>query len=204
MGTFNYSVVLREFLTATEASRKALVTYTIKDALEASQTDVIEFGNTNFEALLKKGAELSASQITESVGTIRDELQSLVTENANATASELSDLIANKFEVISTSRANLIGRTTVTSVNGSTARETWKKRNEQIQDPQQKIVPVWLTMNDGKVRSSHKSVNRQPPSAQGTWNLNGTAVKYPGDPAAGAKNACNCRCVLVPTRVGRQ
>mgnify|MGYP006268130225 CR=1 FL=1 len=203
LSLFNFSVVLRGFLTATEADRKALVDYTIKDAVAASGSTIEEFGNTNFETLLKEGADLSAAQITESVGTIRDELQALVTDNANATPAELSSAITNKFEIISTSRANLIGRTTATSVNGATARQTWKKRNEQIQDPKQKLVPVWITQNDADVRSSHRSVNRQPPNAQGTWNLNGHAVKYPGDPAAGAKEVCNCRCVLVPTRVGR-
>ena len=66
-----------------------------------------------------------------------------------------------------------------------------------------KIVPIWLTQNDTLVRDSHAEVNRQPPNQNGVWALEGGDVKYPADSAAGPEEACNCRCVLVPTRVGR-
>ena len=185
------------------ASFNALVTNVVGDSLEQAGTTIEEFGNNNFEALLKESTRLSTAQITESVGTIRDELRETIGNNSNLTADELSDVIKSKFEIIKTSRADLIGRTTTTSTAGNTQRSTWAKRNQQIQDPNKKIVPVWTSRNDGKVRSSHSAINRTPPNEQGYWNLNGARVKHPGDPNAKAKDSCNCRCVLVPTRAGR-
>nr|NDG61179.1 hypothetical protein [Betaproteobacteria bacterium] len=173
------------------------------DSLEQAGTTMEEFGNTNFEATLKEATKLSTAQITESVGTIRDELRKTIEANANMTAEELSTVIKNQFEVIKTSRADLIGRTTTTSVAGKTQRETWKKRNAQIEDPNKKIVPVWTTRNDASVRSSHVSINRTPPNAEGFWILSGRRLRYPGDPNGLPRDVCNCHCVLTPTRAWR-
>lgn len=200
---FNFSVWVKKFVEGTKRSFNALVTNVVGDSLEQAGTTIEEFGNTNFEATLKEATNLSTAQITESVGTIRDELRKTIETNANLTADELSTVIKNQFEVIKTSRADLIGRTTTTSVAGKTQRETWKKRNTQIEDPNKKIVPVWTSRNDGKVRSAHSAINRTSPNAEGYWSLNGARVAHPGDPNAAAKDSCNCRCVLVPTRAGR-
>ena len=200
---FNFSAWVKKFVKGTAASLNALTRAVIGDSLEKAGTTIEEFGSSNFEAVVRTSASLSANMISESVGTIRDELQTVITENANTTAAELTDIIKSKFDVIKDSRARLIGRTTATATSGSTQRQTWTKRNTQIQDPKLKIVPVWLTQNDGNVRDAHAAVNRTPANQEGYWSLSGTPVKYPGDPAAGARNACNCRCVLIPTRASR-
>lgn len=200
---FNFSYWVKKFIDGTKRSTESLIRAVVGDSLEQTGATVEEFGADNFETVVRSSAALSASQITESVGTIRDELQTFIITNANMTASELSDALRGQFDVLSSSRAELIGRTTVTTVSGRSQRSVWTKRNTQIQDPKLKIVPVWTTRNDPKVRSAHRGLNRTAPSAEGTWNLNGALVKYPGDPAAAAKDVCNCRCVLIPTRAGR-
>ena len=200
---FNFSAWVKKFVKGTAASLNALTRAVIGDSLEKAGTTIEEFGSSNFEAVVRTSASLSAGMISESVGTIRDELQILITENANTTAAELTDIIKSKFGVIKDSRARMIGRTTTTATSGRTQRQTWTKRNTQIQDPKLKIVPVWLTQNDGNVRDAHAAVNRTPANQEGYWSLGGAPVKYPGDPAAGASNACNCRCVLIPTRASR-
>lgn len=200
---FNFSYWVKRFIDGTKRSTESLIRAVVGDSLEQTGATVEEFGAANFETVVRSSAALSASQITESVGTIRDELQTFITANANMTAAELSDALRGQFDIISSSRAELIGRTTVTTVSGRSQRSVWTKRNSQIQDPKLKVVPVWTTRNDPKVRSAHRGLNRTAPSAEGTWNLNGAIVKYPGDPAAAAKDVCNCRCVLIPTRAGR-
>jgi len=200
---FNFSSWVRKFVDGTKRSLQALTTAVIGDSLEKAGTTIEEFGFANFEAVVRTSASLSAGMITESVGTIRDELHTLITENANTTAEELTDIIKAKFSTIKDSRARLIGRTTTTATSGRTQRDTWAKRNTQIQDPKMKIVPVWLTQNDSKVRDAHAALNRSTPNAEGYWLLAGSPVKYPADSAADAAQACNCRCNLVPTKAGR-
>jgi hypothetical protein len=200
---FNFSVWVKKFVDGTKRSFNALVTNVVGDSLEQAGTTIEEFGNTNFEAVLKEATNQSTTQISQSVGTIRDELRKTIEANANLTAEELSTVIKNQFEVIKTSRANLIGQTTTTSAAGKSQIETWKKRNAQIEDPNKKIVPVWTTRNDASVRSSHVSINRTPPNAEGFWILSGRRLRYPGDPNGLPRDVCNCHCVLTPTRAGR-
>jgi HK97 family phage portal protein len=200
---FNFSVWTRRFIDGTKRSFNALVRAVVGDSLAQVGATGDEFGATNFEAVVRTATAESAQMITESVGTIRDELQTLITQNANTTAEELTKVIKSKFSVIKDSRAAMIGRTTVTATAGKTHVETWKKRNTQIEDPAKKIVPVWTTENDGAVRGAHSAINRTGPNEQGYWSLAGAQVRYPGDPAAPAAQTCNCRCTLFPTRVGR-
>jgi HK97 family phage portal protein len=200
---FNFGMWTRKFIEGTKRSFNALARAVVGDSLSQVGATGDEFGSTNFEAVVRTATAESAQMISESVGTIRDELQTLITENANTTAEELTKVIKSKFSVIKDSRAAMIGRTTVTATAGKTHVETWKKRNTQIEDPAKKIVPVWTTENDGAVRGAHSAINRTGPNEQGYWSLAGAQVRYPGDPAAPAAQTCNCRCTLFPTRVGR-
>lgn len=206
---FNYGFWVRQYISGTKKSVDSLIRAVINDSLEQTGATVEEFGSANFEAVVRTSAALSAANITESVGTIRDELQTIITENANATAAELTDILRKKFDTLSDSRARLIGRTTTTSVSGKTQRSTWTKRNTQITDPKMKIVPVWTTMNDKDVRASHRALNRTTPGSDGAWQVSGVRVEYPADAAATGSDVsvrrfiCNCRCVLIPTRAGR-
>ncbi len=198
---FDVDAWKQKFIDGTNAAREAL----IREVLHLSLTDVgvplSEFAG-DFDGVLKLAAKESSDMIAESVGTIRDELRLLISSNANTSGKELGDLIKTKFEVIKTSRAEMIGRTTATSTTGATQKTTFDKLNEKQPNPKQKIVRVWITRTDGDVRPEHAALNRQPESKNGTWNLAGTQVRYAGDPAAGASQVCNCRCVATPTRAG--
>jgi len=207
---FNFTYWVKQFISGTAASIKSLIKASVEDSLKQAGSTIEEFGSTNFEAVVRTATAQSANNIKQSVGTIRDELQTVLTENAGLSSSELTDIIRHKFDVISEPRARLIGRTTATSTSGKVQRDTWSKRNQQIQDPKMKIVPVWITMNDGDVRDSHAALNRTTPNAGNGWNIDGVFVQYPADANASGGQPyevsaviCNCRCVLFPTRVGR-
>lgn len=198
-GPFDLEKWTKEFLAGTKLEREALV----KDVLQQSLEDVgftVEQFAGYYDSVLSAAVIESVDKIAESIGTIRGDLQQLLVRNANATPKELAQLLGAEFETLSTARAELIGRTTATATSGATQTETWKEVNKRIVDSKKKIKRVWITRNDGAVRSSHSALNRQPESVDGTWNLGGATVRWPGDRAAKAADACNCRCVLMPVR----
>lgn len=200
---FNTEDWRKKFLAGTEKERMDLVRKMIGYALSDIGMSVDDLTGTDFDAILKIASLESSEKIAESIGTIRDEVREIIVKNANTSASELTQILRAKFETLKASRAALIGQTTATSTSGAAQRSTWSKMNDRITEPKRKIARIWVTRGDGNVRPAHRALNRVPESKAGTWNLNGNNVRYPADSAAGASQACNCRCTTMPVRIGR-
>lgn len=59
----------------------------------------------------------------------------------------------------------------------------------------------WVTMNDSSVRETHRAANGQVAGADGTFDIGGFELHYPGEPVGPPEVWINCRCILAPARV---
>lgn len=59
----------------------------------------------------------------------------------------------------------------------------------------------WATMNDDAVRGTHRAANGQIADSDGTFDIGGYDLHYPGEPVGPPEIWINCRCILVPARV---
>lgn len=105
-----------------------------------------------------------------------------------------AQLLKGVFTQLSDTRSMLIARTeSATTVNfGQLA--TYKAEGIKKKE--------WLSAGDSDVRAWHDTrqivgiddeFTLTDPKTGKTWNL-----RYPGDPAGGPENACNCRCTILP------
>ncbi len=59
----------------------------------------------------------------------------------------------------------------------------------------------WVTMNDDSVRGTHRAANGQIAGSDGTFDIGGFELHYPGEPVGPPEIWINCRCILAPARV---
>lgn len=59
----------------------------------------------------------------------------------------------------------------------------------------------WVTMRDDSVRETHRKANGQIADRDGTFDIGGFDLHYPGEPVGPPEIWINCRCVLAPARV---
>ena len=59
----------------------------------------------------------------------------------------------------------------------------------------------WVTMRDDEVRATHRAANGQVASVDGTFDIGGFDLHYPGEPIGPPEIWINCRCILAPARV---
>ncbi len=59
----------------------------------------------------------------------------------------------------------------------------------------------WVTMMDESVRATHRAANGQIADSDGTFDIGGYDLHYPGEPVGPPEIWINCRCVLASARV---
>lgn len=59
----------------------------------------------------------------------------------------------------------------------------------------------WVTMSDASVRETHRRANGQIAGSDGTFEIGGFDLHYPGEPVGPPEVWINCRCILAPARV---
>ena len=59
----------------------------------------------------------------------------------------------------------------------------------------------WVTMRDSSVRETHRAANGEIADSDGTFDIGGHDLHYPGEPVGPPEIWINCRCILVPARV---
>lgn len=59
----------------------------------------------------------------------------------------------------------------------------------------------WVTMRDNAVRETHRAANGQVAPKDGTFDIGGFDLHYPGEPVGPPEIWINCRCILAPARV---
>jgi HK97 family phage portal protein len=189
---FDYKTWAKRFLTATEYERKSLA----KALTEASVVDVGEsWGDweTKLDNAIREALIETADKITDSVGTIKDQLQTLVVAIGDD-KTRLADEIQHLFDIVATSRAMTIANTTGTALQGAT--QKWAKTElNKDRAADKKLKRQWTAQLDGKARSSHQSANGQKEDEEGFFTVAGYRTPYPAGSGLPAKEACNCRCL---------
>jgi len=62
----------------------------------------------------------------------------------------------------------------------------------------------WLSTVDNDTRPDHLECNGQIRGIDEPFDVGGESMQYPGDPAGGAGNVCNCRCTVLPVIKGAE
>lgn len=192
---FSLDVWEREFADATEGSREELVALVLRLAAEEVNSDAPE---GEFGKARREGMQTSADMISESVGTIRTEVQELIVNNPRLSESELAGLLKEKFEslkmpvipTVKQSRAELIARTTATATTGTVQKNVWDEIGG--------IRRQWAAL--AGARPEHDAAHGTFEDANGNFTVGGEVTPYPSGPGLSAWNAVNCRCFARATR----
>lgn len=110
------------------------------------------------------------------------------------TLQQITKLVSDKFLPISRSRSAMIARTETHNAS-SFANHTYHK--EAHKNLGMKMVKRWASTNDTRTRSFHASANGQTVDMDEKFTIDGVKMDYAGDPAGGARNVINCRCVII-------
>lgn len=84
-------------------------------------------------------------------------------------------------------RAMLIARTEVVAASNY---GSWQGA-KQTSVP---MIRTWLATSDDRTREAHADADGQTTGMEGTFNVDGQSLSYPGDPVGSADNVINCRC----------
>jgi len=145
---------------------------------------------SNFSDVLKTELRNSTEKITESIGTIRKEVQDILGNNTDASASELRELLTKKFDTLKQSRAETIARTSANHTTNAAQSKTWGAYEIEV---------VWLTQRDGDVRDSHLKADGQKRGEDGLFQVGADSMPYPCAGSIAAENV-NCRCMQFPEK----
>lgn len=188
-------LLIERYMKATGKWREQLLQEIMKLAVTEVGGDMASVSSYIDKLLTKVTADMN-SNITTSIGSIRDEVQTTVAGMAGATADDIEKTLTDKFETLPAGRAQAIARTTARATSTEVATSTWSALNDEETDPEEEVVKVWTTRRDGKVRETHKKQD-------GDWVvMGGTFPNGTRGPGVGgsAGEVVNCRCVLRPVR----
>lgn len=146
---------------------------------------------SGFSELMKEELANSTAKITESIGTIRDEVRAILANNTDATAAELKELLTAKFETLKVSRAEAIAQTSANHTTNAAQNKTW--------DNYSRYEIVWLSQRDKHVRGSHLAADGQKRDENGLFHVGGDSMPYPCAGSIAAENV-NCRCMQFPQK----
>lgn len=168
----------------------------LAEAVKEGYADTLvdfDFGAPTEEAkqALRQYALKSATSIDE---TTREQLKTMLVKmfEDGASVQDIGKAIADKFEEISTGRAQTIARTevlTAVSLGKAAKRTEWQERF-----PDAKLMKMWVTAKDDRVRDSHVELEGVSVPSDETF-ANGLA--YPRDPSGEASEVINCRCDVI-------
>ena len=197
---FNEDVWRPRFVDATEPERSELVSLILTLAAEEVdyQGEQGEFGKAR-----EDGIRESASKISDSVGTIKDEVTQILVQNPGASNKELTAILEEYFEQLKAplrpgmkqSRADVIARTTGTATTGVVQKEVWGAIGG--------IRREWTALSGA--RDAHAAISADPEArkedAQGMFTVGGERTPYPAGPGLSPRNSVNCRCFARAVRV---
>lgn len=189
------TLLIERYMKATGKWREQLLQEIMKLALTEVAGDLSSV-TSYIDVIQRKITNEMAAKISDSIGSIKQDVQDTVNSMSGATADEIEKKLTEKFDTLPKSKAATIARTTARATASEVATSTWHSMNEDESDPEEAIVKVWTTRRDGKVRESHKDMD-------GEWTYMGGVFKNGCTaPAQGgsASETVNCRCVLRPVR----
>ena len=112
----------------------------------------------------------------------------------NLTLPEIARQITSKVIPLTRSRAALIART---ETHNAASFASHQYHTQVRDDLGIKMKKRWTATNDARTRSNHAQANGQTVDMDEKFLVGGTEMAYAGDPAGGAANTVNCRCVII-------
>lgn len=108
---------------------------------------------------------------------------------------QIARQVTTKFGAINKSRAILIARTETHSATGA-AHDAYHRQVSTSYGVQMK--KQWVATADARTRTNHAAMNGTVVEMDEDFLMpDGTRMKHVGDPAGGAANVINCRCVIL-------
>ncbi len=174
---------------ATNGTLTELQTQAILQSLSTVSEDYSSLPSS-FSELMGNELESCSAKITDSIGTVKNELQTLLKKNTDLNSTELSKLIKTKFKEIQTSRAENIAQTSSNFTTNSAQKNTWKSTKWEY---------TWLSQRNSKVRTSHSKADGTKPDKDGWFYVGSDKMQHPCG-GSEAKENCFCHCSLFPSR----
>ncbi|CCH01962.1 hypothetical protein FAES_3959 [Fibrella aestuarina BUZ 2] len=111
---------------------------------------------------------------------------------ANALA-VAADLGSTTRSIIRRLRGVLLEPNRVSRIAQTETLRGWNAGSEWLAETRGKTTKRWLPVLDGRTRDAHALMASQPPiKIRDLFVVGGMVMRYPGDPAGGAKNVINC------------
>ena len=164
---------------------------------KAQHDEVLVFGKLiDIEKLVNdyfRGRELVLSGIPT---TIANRINKLLIDarEENLTLAQSAKKIRDTIIPLSRARAAMIART---EVHNAASFASHNYHNTVRNDLGINMFKQWVATNDARTRSTHSEANGQRVHMDEKFNVGGAEMDYAGDPAGGAKNVINCRCVII-------
>lgn len=165
---------------------------------KADATFGLGFGNSaEFDSLIRQYMESRRSYIanmSQSHGrAIINDVLRLREEGFNLP--QISSQLRNKYNNVNKNRAAMIARTETHSATGAAQDAYHRKVSDSYGIVMKK---QWVATSDGRTRANHSLMNGTIVEMDETFLMpDGTRMKHVGDPAGGAANVINCRCVIL-------
>lgn len=186
------------------ASQFALTVKKDKDPLSVAVAGInIAFRDAEKISELAKISQ--TTEIADRVTKITDYTRKIIKETIeqgiadNKTKPVIAKEISSRtIGTIAKKRALLIARTETTFISSKAA-------EINVQDSPFKLQKTWIPVKDMRTRPDHlEMLSKKPIPKDETFNVGGVQMKYPGDPAGGAANVCNCRCAILYSPIPNQ
>lgn len=104
---------------------------------------------------------------------------------------KIADRVRDVFTDASTNRAQTIARTEVISASNGSAVESARQLPPDVVAGKE-----WIATRDDRTRDDHAEADGQVVPVDGTFEVGGERLAYPGDPNADGAAAINCRCAV--------
>ncbi len=112
------------------------------------------------------------------------------------TADETAVQLAEAFHGVSSSTAQMLAQTELTTLVNERSLQAAQKQFRESSDPTYK---TWQTMKDPRVRVAHATTQGQTVPISQPFNVGGYQMMYPGDPSAPLQLTARCRCRMTYT-----
>lgn len=136
-----------------------------------------------------------AKRVSSVTNTIKKKLRAVLGRavkeevRPSAIARRINEEMGDKW---SEERAKLIARTETTYIANAAAKES---AYESVKGLGIKLDKIWIHTQDERVRDTHWK-NPDPIRAEEKFTIGDKRMDFPGDPAGGAAECCNCRCTV--------
>ena len=144
-------------------------------------------------------------EVADKVTKITEHTRKLIKETIergiadNKTKPDIAKEIASKTSgAIAKKRALVIARTETTYISSKAA-------EINVMDSPFKLEKTWIAVSDMRTRPDHLDmIGKKAIPKDEFFSVGGVAMRYPGDPAGGAAQVCNCRCAILYAPIAEQ